>query len=438
MQVKVEVTEGLERRMTVEVPAERIDSEVEKRLQSLRGRTRIDGFRPGKAPAAVVKARFGRQVHQEVLGEVLQSSFFEAVREQQLRLAGGPRIEPQVMTPGKALEYTALFEVYPEVEPADPAKLKIVRPVAEIDEADVDKVIENLRRQRTTWNAVERAAQAGDQVTIDFVGRIDGEPFAGGSGKGHPLVLGSGSFIPGFEDKLIGAASGQTVEVAVSFPDDYHEAELAGKPAMFEVEVGQVAEPVLPEVDEEFVRAFNVAEGSVEALRRDVRENMERELAEALKGKLKQQVMDGLMAINQIPLPASLIDEEVERLSAQARQQVLRGQPAPEGFSLPRELFEEQARKRVSLGLLLAEIASRNGIKVDEARVRATIDAQAASYDQPDEVVKWYYASRDRLAGIESMVLEDQLVDWLLERAKVTEEKTSFDAVMNPPREGAK
>lgn len=437
MEVTVEVTEGLERRMKVHVPAEQIDSEVESRLKAMCGRARIAGFRPGKAPLSVVKAKFGGQVRQEVLGEVLQSSFYEAVSQESLHPAGGPRIEPQELESGKALQYTATFEVYPEIELADPAAIAITRPVVEIIEADVDEVVERLRRQHTEWKAVERAAQEGDQVKINFTGTIAGEEFPGGSGKEVALVLGSAAFIPGFEEQLLGVKKGEHKTVEVTFPDNYQKQDLAGKTAHFAVEVVTISEPELPPVDEEFARRFRVQDGNVETLRAEIRGNMQRELDQAIKSRIKQQVLDGLLQINPIEAPKTLIDEEIDRLMAQTKEQVLMGRQAPKEFELPRSMFEEQAGRRVRLGLLFAEIARKQEITADPDRVRALIETQAAGYEHPEEVVKWYYSKPEHLSSMESVVLEEQLVDWVVGKAKVSDETMSFESIMNPVTEKA-
>lgn len=435
MEVTVETTAGLERRIKVQVPAERIDSEVEDRLKNLRGRAKIDGFRPGKVPLSVVRSKFGSQVRQEVLGEVLQSSFYEAVTQEKLRPVGGPRIDPQVMEPGKALEYTAEFEVYPEIEIGDIAAITIKRPQVEVGDSDIDKVIDRLRKQRIEWQPVERGAQDEDRIKLNFIGTIDGEEFAGGKGNDVPLVLGSGSFIPGFEEQLRGAGKGDQKTIEVRFPDDYHAKDLAGKTARFATEILEVAEPKLPELDDEFVKGFQIADGSLESFRAEIKQNMERELADAVKGRVKQQVMDGLLQVNPVDVPKALIEEEIDRLVKQTKEQMAMGQKQPQDLELPRSMFEAQAIRRVTLGLLLAEIARKHELKVDGKRVRATIEKFAASYEKPDEVVKWYYSNQEHLSNVESMVIEDQLVDWVLEQAKVSDEPMSFDAVMNPEAE---
>lgn len=432
MEVTVEVTEGLERRMTVQVPAERIDEEVENRLKSMRGRARIDGFRPGKVPLSVIRTQYGTQVRQEVLGEVLQSSFYEAVTKEELQPAGGSKIEPQVMEPGKALEYTATFEVYPEITIGDSAQIKIAQPKVEVSEEDIDKVVNRLRKQHVKWNPVERKAQEGDQLKLNFVGRIDGEEFAGGTGNDVPLELGSGAFIPGFEDQLGGVAKGDKKNVEVTFPENYQAAELAGKVAQFDVEVLEVSEPELPEVDDAFVKEFKVEDGSVESFRGEIKQNMERELADAVKARVKQQVMDGLLEVNELSVPKALIEEEIERLIVQTKEQMTMGQVPSGDLDLPRSMFEEQAKRRVTLGLLLAEISRQHELKVDGDRVRETIERFASTYEKPEDVVKWYYSNKEQLSNVESMVLEDQLVDWILERAQVSDDPMTFDELMNP------
>lgn len=432
MDVTVEVTEGLERRMKVQVPAERVDAEVEDRLKNLRGRARIDGFRPGKVPLSVVRSKFGGQVRQEVLGEVLQSSFYEAVTQEKLRPVGGPKIEPQVMEPGKALEYTAVFEVYPEIEIGDIAAIAVKRPQVEVTDADIDKVIDRLRKQRTEWKPVERGAQEGDRLKLNFTGTVDGEEFTGGKGTDVPLVLGSGSFIPGFEEQLQGVSKGEQKTLNVTFPEEYHAKDLAGKAAQFAVEVLDVEVPELPEVDEAFVKTFQIADGSVESFRAEIRQNMERELADAVKARVKQQVMDGLLEVNTVDVPRALVEGEIDRLAAQTKEQMMMGQHQSKDLQLPRSMFEDQAERRVALGLLLAEISRKHDLKVDADRVRHTIERFASSYEQPDEVVKWYYANQEHLSNVESMVLEDQLVDWVLEQANISDEPMDFDALMSP------
>ena len=432
MQVSVEATGGLERRITVQVPADRIDQEVDKRLKSMAGRTRMDGFRPGKVPFKLIRNRYGKQVHLEVAGEVMQSSLYEALSQEKLRPAGMPQVEPKTVEPGQALEFSATFEVCPEFEVAGVDKIEVVKPVVEITDEDVDNMLLNLRKQRATWEAADRAAEEGDRVVIDFRGSIDGEPFAGGEGKQVPVILGSGIMIKGFEEKLMGAKAGDELGMDVDFPADYRVQSLAGKPAHFDIKVHSVTVARLPELDEDFARSFGVAEGGVDGLRKEVRENMTREMEQTVKNRIKEQITAGLMEYNELELPKALVDEEIERLRRQNEQQG-GGGPSP----LPGSLFEAQARQRVALGLLMGEVIRANDIKLDDARVRAEVERAAATYDTPEEVVNWYYGDKDRLRSMESLVMEDMVVEWLLERAKVRGEATSFEALMNPKDEAA-
>ncbi len=430
MQVTVEVIEGLRRRMKVQVSAERVDDEVATRLKSLRGRAKVDGFRPGKVPLPVVKMRFGGQVRGEVLDEVVHASYLEAVDREGLRPASFPTIEPTVVEQGKSLEYTATFEVYPTITLADAGQISVAKPVVEITPQDVDNMVEKLRLQRSTFTPVERAAQQGDQLIIDFRGTIDGAEFPDNRGEDTPLVLGSGRFIPGFEEQLTGARAAESKSLNVTFPGDYHAEGLAGKEARFEVEVKRVEERALPEIDEAFLKSFNVGDGNLETFRDEIQRSMRRELDEAIKGNVKQQVMDGLVAVNDVQVPSVLLEEEINRLAEDARQRLFGGQPAPDKFEFPRDTFAEQAQKRVTQRLILADIMKENDISLDKERLRVTVEHIAAGYDDPEEVVEWYYANEEKRSGVESMVLEDQLTDWVLERAQVNEEKSSYDEMI--------
>ncbi len=432
MQVSVETTSGLERRMTVEIPEERIESEVQNRLRNLARTTRIKGFRPGKAPMKVIARQYGLQVRQEVLGEVVQSSFYEAVSAEQLRPAGAPRIEFQDSAPGSVnLAYTAVFEVMPEVTVADLSTLSLAKPVADVGDADVDKMMETLRKQRASWSAVERPAEEGDRLYIDFKGTINGEPFAGGEGNNVPLTLGGGRMVPGFEEGLVGASAGEERTLDITFPDDYGNKELTGKAAQFAIKVNSVEAASLPELNDEFAAQFNVQEGGIEALRKEVRENMERELRQRLRAQVKQLVMDRLLDSHAIDIPAALIQQESQSLADQLRQN-MRVPQGKEGPAIESSMFSEQARKRVTLGLIISEIVSQNGLKASPERVRVAIEELAASYEEPAQVVAWYLSDRRRSAEVEAMVLEDEVVDWVLGNLKVEETPTSFDAIMNP------
>lgn len=433
MQVSVEATGGLERRITVQVPAERIEKEIDDRLKSLTRTARVAGFRPGRVPFKVIERKYGAQVRQEVLGEVVQSSFYEAVAQEKLRPAGGPKIEAGKVEPGQNLEYSATFEVYPEIHLASLEGVSIERPVAEVTDEDVERVINTLRKQRVTWNEVDRPGQNEDRLVIDFEGLIEGAPFPGNTGKQVALVLGSGSFIPGFEEQLIGARAGEQRTFDVQFPDDYPAKEVAGKQVRFQVNVSSVSEPQLPEVDESFAKSFGISDGSVQSLRDEVRQNMRRELDQTIRNKVKQQVMDALLEKNKIDLPSALVEQEIDQLIAQAQEQ-FRDPARRQNLSLPRSLFEEQARRRVALGLIIGEVIKANEIKLDQARVRQMVEGLASTYEHPEEVVNWYYSNRNLLSGIEALVLEEQVVDLLLQQMNVTDTPTEFDSLMNPGR----
>lgn len=429
MQVSVENTSALERRMTIGVPAERIETEVNKRLQQTARRAKVPGFRPGKVPMSVIRQRYEASARQEALGDLIQETFYEAVVEQKLNPAGAPAVEPKVFEKGKDLEYVATFEVFPEFEVKGLDAIEIERQDSSVEDADIDKMLDVLRKQGTRYEAVDRAAANDDQVTIDFVGTHDGEAFAGGSAEGTKLVLGSGRMIPGFEDGLVGAKAGDERVLDLTFPEDYQNLDLAGKAVQFKVTVKEVAAPELPELNEAFFKQFGVEETTVEGFRAEVRKNMERELRQALKTKVKNQVMDGLLAANQIDVPAALISNEVDRLRVQAVQQ-FGGNIQPD--QLPAELFTEQAKRRVLLGLIIAEMVKQFELKPDDARVRELIEEMAAAYQEPEQVVKWYYQNEQQLNEVRSVVLEEQVVDTVLKQAKVTDKQVSYEDAVKP------
>lgn len=423
MQVLVEATGTLGRRMIVQIPAERIDQEVQNRLKSLSRNARIAGFRPGKVPFKVVQQRYGRQVHLEVAGDVMNSTLQEALQQQNLRPAGQPKLEPRTVEAGKALEYVAVFDVYPEFEPVSLAGVKLEKPVAEVTEQDVAHMLEKLRQQRSDWETVERAAQPGDRVTVDFVGTVDGAEFPGGSGAGMNVEIGSKRLIDGFEEQLQGAAAGAEIAMDLRFPDDYHNRDVAGKPVQFRVKVIHVSAPKLPALDDAFAQSLGV--DNVASLREEVGKNMRRELEQMIQSVIKDRAFDELLNRNhELAVPASLIDEETDRLANESYQQLGGGK---QDVKLPRHLFEDRARRRVTLGLIIGELIKRNNIQVDPARVRHTVETLAASYENPEEVVKWYYENREALASAQSLVLEEQVVEWLLGQAQVEEKVYSFD-----------
>lgn len=429
MQVSVESTSALERRMTVDVPAERIETEVTKRLQRTARQAKVPGFRPGKVPMKIIRQRYEADARQDVLGEVIQQTFYEAVVAEKLNPAGQPAIEPKVFEKDKNLEYVATFEVYPEFEVTGLENIEVERLQAEVTDADIDNMLDVLRKQNTRYVAVERAAAKDDQVNIDFVGRIDGEVFAGGSAEGVPVVLGSGNMIPGFEEALEGAVAGEERVITPTFPENYQNEELAGKQAEFTVKINAVEEPGLPELDEEFFTLFGMGEGGLEGFRSEVGKNMERELKQALTNKLKTQVMDGLLAQNAIDVPQALVENENYRLRAQAVQQ-FGGQMNAE--QLPAEMFDEQAKRRVSLGLLVAQMVKQFDIKADEDRVRSTVEETASAYQEPQQVIDWYYKNEQQLEDVRALVLEEQVVETVLAKAKVTDKAVSYEEAVKP------
>ncbi|PAU57706.1 trigger factor [Pseudomonas sp. PIC25] len=429
MQVSVESTSALERRMTIGVPAERIETEVNKRLQQTARRAKIPGFRPGKVPMSVIRQRYEDAARQEALGDVIQATFYEAVVEQKLNPAGAPAVEPKVFEKGKDLEYVAIFEVFPEFQVSGLEGIEVERLQADVADSDIDNMLEILRKQNTRFEKVEREAQNGDQLNIDFVGKIDGEAFAGGSAKGTSLVLGSGRMIPGFEEALVGVKAGEERVITPTFPEDYQNLDLAGKTAEFAVTVNSVSEPKLPEMNDEFFSLFGIKEGGLEGFRAEVRKNMERELRQAIKAKVKSQVMDGLLAANPIEVPKALLSNEVDRLRVQAVQQ-FGGNIKPD--QLPAELFEEQAKRRVVLGLIVAEMVKQFEIKPDEARVRELIQEMASAYQEPEQVVAWYYKNEQQMNEVRSVVLEEQVVDTVLQKAKVTDKAVSYEEAVKP------
>lgn len=431
MQVSIETTSGLERRLTVGVPAEQVENEVEKRLKQAAQNVRINGFRKGKVPLNVVKQRFGADVRQEVVGDVISRSFYDAVQKEQIKPAGQPSIQPKQLVPGKDLEYVATFEVYPTVALNDLSVFEITRQKAEVVETDVDNMVEILRKHQATWNPVERAAALEDQVNINFVGTKDGVEFAGGKAENQNLILGSKSMIPGFEDGIVGLKAGEEKVIAVTFPEDYQAEELKGAAVEFTIKVNSVSEIELPELKKEFFVKFGVEKGGEKQFRKEVKANMDRELANALKTKVKKQVMDALLASHTTELPKALVANEVSVLRDQMMQR-FGGQKQNFDIKslLPDTMFQAEAERRVALGLIVGEIVKSAKLKPDAKRVKAMIDDIASTYQDPQEVVEYYAANRELTAGIESAVLEDQVVDYILEQAKVTEEASDYDTII--------
>jgi len=432
MQVSVETKNGLERKITVSVPAEKIETEVQKRLQTLTTKAKIQGFRPGKIPLSVVKRNYGAQVQQEVEGEILQSTFYEAISQEKLNLANAPQMDLKAREKGQAFEYSATFEVYPEIKLAPFAGIEIEKSAAEISTADIDNVIERLRKQKVEWKSADRASIQGDKLTIDFTGYMDDKPFEGGEGKAVPIELGSKRMIEGFEEQLEGSKAGDSRTLNLTFPEDYQSKELAGKPAKFEVSVITVEEPVLPEINEEFIKGIGIKAGTLEAMHKDVKESMEKELNEKIKSVLKQAVMDKLLEINQIEVPKSLIDKEIEALKTRSGLTPEQMSSLQEGPDVMSNSLEKEARRRVTLGLVLSETVKQNSIKAEPKKIRELVENLAAGYDKPQEVVQYYYSDDKRLAEVESVALENETVEWIVDQVTLKEVKTTFDALMKP------
>lgn len=431
MQVSLETTSGLERRLTIGVPAEQVDTEVENRLKQAARTVAIKGFRKGKVPLSVVKQRFGAGVRQEVVGDVISRSFYAAVQKENLRPAGQPAIQPKQLDAGKDLEYIAVFEVYPTVELGDFSGYEITRFAAEVTEADVDNMINVLRKHQASWAVVERAAANDDQVNINFVGTKAGVEFAGGKAENHNLVLGSKSMIPGFEEGIVGLKAGEEKTITVTFPEDYQAEELKGAEVQFAIKVNSVSEPQLPELNKEFFVKFGVEKGGEKQFRKEVKANMDRELSNALKAKVKTQVMDALLNSHKTDLPKALVANEIHVLRNQMLQR-FGGQA--QNFDvkslLPDTMFQAEAERRVTLGLIVGEIVKTAKIKPEAKRVKSMIDEIASTYQEPKEVVEYYNGNQELMAGVESAVLEDQVVDHILSKAKVTDQTSSYEEII--------
>ncbi|MBK8288315.1 MAG: trigger factor [Cellvibrionales bacterium] len=432
MHVSVETVSSLERRMTVGLPADRIDAEVDKRLARAAHDVRLDGFRRGKVPMKVVRQRFGIGVRQEVLGELINQAYFEAVQQEKLQPAGMPSIEAKGgEAAGKDFEFIATFEVFPELELADLGKVSVIRLQGEVTEADIDKTIENLRQQQTKFDPVERAAQTGDQVMIDYEGFKGGEPFAGGQAANSPLLLGAGQMIPGFEDGIVGMKSGEEKVLALAFPEDYHSEDLKGQAVEFRIKLNTVSEKRLPELDDEFFKRFGIEEGGIEAFRKEVRNNMTREMKSAASSKLKAAVVEEVLKLHEVSLPNALIKNEIGAMRNQMLQQFGEMAKQIDAASIfPDEMFAEQARKRVTTGLIFAEIIRQKDVKVDPARVRSKIEEMASVYNSPQEVINHYLNNKQLLSGIENMVLEEQVIDLIVDSGKVEDKSVGYEDVI--------
>ena len=427
MSISIETLEGLQRRVTITVAADKIEAAYKEQLKGYAKNARVDGFRKGKVPQSIIEQRFGVAARQEVLSDEMQRAFFDAVIAEKINLAGRPTFTPNNYQPGQEFSFSVTFEVFPEVELKGLENIEVEKPVVEISDADLDKMVDVLRKQQATWTESQEAVKAEDRVTIDFVGSVDGEEFEGGKATDFVLAMGQGRMIPGFEEGIVGHKAGEQFDIDVTFPAEYHAENLKGKAAKFAITLKKVENIVLPELTEEFVKKFGNAK-SVEDLRAEIKKNMQRELNNAVTARVKNQVINGLIQQNDIEVPAAAVAEEVEVLRQQAVQR-FGGKPEM-AAQLPAELFEADAKRRVQVGLLLSNVISQNELKVDEARVEAMIADIASAYEQPAEVVEYYAKNRQLTENIRNVVLEEQAVDAVLAKAKVTDKALSFDELM--------
>ncbi|BBP04575.1 trigger factor [Sulfuriferula plumbiphila] len=431
MQVNLEQISTLERRINLAVPMQQIETEVNNRLRDIARNTKLDGFRRGKVPLSLVTKQYGGQIHQEVLGDAVQKSFMDAIQAHRLKVAGYPRIEPRTDAADKeAIEFSATFEVYPEITLGDIGSAKITRPVVTVGDADVDKTLDVLRKQRVQFNTVDRASQTGDLVTLDYVGKIDGAVFAGGEAKGFRVVLGEGRTLAEFETALVDVKAGDNTSFNVTFPGDYHARELAGKTAAFEVSVVDIAAPQLPEVDAEFARSLGITDGDVQKMRAEIQANLEREVKNRIHARLKEQIMQAFLDSTKIDVPRSLLEMETQRLMQNARKDMQARGMNVNDVPLPADIFAEQAMRRVSLGLILAEAVRVNELTAKPEQITALIQEFAQSYEDPQEVIKWHHQTPERMQEIESLALENNVVEWALERVQVEDQSVSFDELM--------
>ncbi|WP_202302118.1 trigger factor [Dryocola clanedunensis] len=429
MQVSVETTQGLGRRLTITIAADSIENAVKSELVNVAKKVRIDGFRKGKVPMTVVAQRYGASVRQDVLGELMSRNFVDAIIKEKINPAGAPNYIPGEYKMGEDFNYSVEFEVYPEVELQGLDAIEVEKPVVEVTDEDVDTMLDTLRKQQATWKDSDAAATAEDRVTIDFTGSVDGEVFEGGKASDFVLAMGQGRMIPGFEDGVVGHKAGEEFTIEVTFPEDYHAENLKGKAAKFDIVLKKVEERELPEFTEEFIKRFGVEDGSVAGLRTEVRKNMDRELKGAVRNRIKSQAIDGLVNANNIDVPAALIDGEIDVLRRQAAQRF--GGNEQQALELPRELFEEQAKRRVVVGLLLGEVIRTHELKADEARVNGLIEEMASAYEDPKEVIEFYGKNKELMDNMRNVALEEQAVEAVLAKAKVSEKATTFSELMN-------
>ncbi|HQR58922.1 MAG TPA: trigger factor [Azonexus sp.] len=420
----------LERRIDLSIAIENVEKEMDQRLKRMGKNIKMPGFRPGKVPFSIVKQQYGSQARHEVLSEELDRVFGETVTAQKMRVAGYPRIEPKASESTTHLEFSAIFEVYPDFTPADMSTAEVERPVLEVADKEIDKTLEILRKQRVSYEDTDRVAAKEDRVVIDFLGRKDGEPFQGGQATDYPFVLGQGMMLPDFEKAVEGARSGESKTFDLTFPADYFAKDLAGQTVQFEVTVKQVQAPKLPEIDAEFARSMGIADGDVAKMRAEIEANLKREVKRRIQGKVKDQVMEALIKANPISTPNALIEMEIQRLMQAARQDMEQRGMKVADMPIQPEWFADQARRRVVLGLILAELVKSEKLQPTPEQVRAMVEESAQSYEHPEEVVRWYYAQPQRLGEVEGLAIENNVVEWVLGKAKVTDKAAVFDELM--------
>ncbi len=433
MEATIETTEGLQRKLKVAIPTDQIDTAVSKKLEDLSGSVNLSGFRKGKVPMRVLKQKYGKGVRQEVLGDLMKETLYQALKEKSIEPAAVPTIDSIQDEAGKPVEYIASFEVFPEIKLVDLTAAEVETIKSELNDADIDKTIEQLRTQRKVWANVERACKMGDQTTIDFEGTINAQPFEGNASEDFKLELGSNSMIPGFEDEIVGMAIGEERNIAVTFPKDYHSKDIAAKPAIFKIKLKQVEESSLPDVDDAFAQSFDIEDG-IDALREEISSNMRRELEQALKQRNKATIFDKFIELNDVELPKSMVDQEILNLQNDMVKRITGGKNIDLGQfpEMPRDIFEEQAKRRVKLSLLVTEFVKVNKLKVNHERVEAMIEDIAKSFEQPESVHAWYKADKSRIGQIELAALEEQVCEKLIEQAKLVEKSMTFEEIMNP------
>ncbi|ELL15113.1 trigger factor [Neisseria meningitidis 61103] len=432
MSVTVETLENLERKVVLSLPWSEINAETDKKLKQTQRRAKIDGFRPGNAPLKMIAQMYGASAQNDVINELVQRRFHDVAVAQELKVAGFPRFEGvEEQDDKESFKVAAIFEVFPEVVIGDLSAQEVEKVTASVGDAEVDQTVEILRKQRTRFNHVEREARNGDRVIIDFEGKIDGEPFAGGASKNYAFVLGASQMLPEFEAGVVGMKAGESKDVTVNFPEDYHGKDVAGKTAVFTITLNNVSEATLPEVDADFAKALGIADGDVAKMREEVKKNVSREVERRVNEQTKESVMNALLKAVELKAPVALVNEEAARLANEMKQNfVNQGMADAANLDLPLDMFKEQAERRVSLGLILAKLVDENKLEPTEEQIKAVVANFAESYEDPQEVIDWYYAEPSRLQAPTSLAIESNVVDFVLGKAKVNEKALSFDEVM--------